>query len=189
MTDKKSLRHKLIKDRLAISPEDWQSRSLAICNRLASLPLVTSARKIALYKSFRNEVDLSPLMALAPEKSYYFPRTELEQNQMEFLRYDALRAFQTNRWGLTEPASGEPLTIDEETVIIVPALAFDRKGHRLGYGKGYYDRFLSSTKVATIGVCFSEFFFDALPAEVHDRALDYVVTELGSLAVSIQRPC
>ncbi|RZA13807.1 MAG: 5-formyltetrahydrofolate cyclo-ligase [Proteobacteria bacterium] len=179
--DKKSLRDKLIKDRLAISFSDWQARSLRICERVA---LLAKFEHIALYKSFRNEVDVSSLMELLPSKAFYFPKTNLGDGSMEFIRYDASKPFVKNRWGVEEPDAGEPLVSGAQTLIIVPALAFDKDGHRLGYGKGFYDRFLSSFTATTIGVCFSEFFFESLPSEAHDRVVNHVVTELGSLDVT-----
>src|SRR5687768_9435070 len=107
MSDKKSLRSKVLKDRLAISAEDWQRRSLKIAERIALLPALQDITDIALYMSFRNEVDISPLMKLLPDKNYYFPRTDLETNSMEFLRYDSEASFGINRWGLKEPIQGE----------------------------------------------------------------------------------
>lgn len=186
--DKKSLRAKLLKDRLALSAEDWQARSLAIAERIAAHPDMRFFTDIALYKSFRNEVDISPLMNLLPNKNYYFPRTDLDAGTMEFLRYESPDSFSVNRWGLHEPHRGEALPKGSGVLILVPALAFDRKGHRLGYGKGFYDRFLSTSPSATLGVCFSEFFFDKLPSESHDRVVHCVVTELGCLDVTPLRP-
>lgn len=185
MSDKKSLRSKLLKDRLAIPSEDWQARSLKIAERIARLPIVEECTDIALYMSFRNEVDVSPLLELLPKKKFYFPRTDIVANTMEFLRYEAMEQFAVNRWGVHEPIRGEALPKSGEVLVIVPALAFDRQGQRLGYGKGFYDRFLSHSPCFTIGVCFSEFFFDHLPSESHDRVVNMVVTELGCLDVSI----
>ncbi|MES2744186.1 MAG: 5-formyltetrahydrofolate cyclo-ligase [Bdellovibrionota bacterium] len=180
-TDKKSLREKLMKDRLAISSSDWQMRSLKICERIAP---IAKFEHIALYKSFRNEVDVSPLISLLPTKAFYFPKTNLADSSMEFIRYDASKPFVKNRWGVEEPDTGESLVSGAQTLIIVPALAYDKNGHRLGYGKGFYDRFLSSFSATTLGVCFSEFFFESLPSEAHDRVVNHVVTELGSLDVT-----
>jgi 5-formyltetrahydrofolate cyclo-ligase len=180
--DKKSLRDKLLKERLALSPEDWRKRSASICERLATLD---DFDHIAIYRSFRNEVDVLPLIGKRPDKTYYFPKTDLAHGTMEFIRFDKNLDFVKNRWGVEEPLQGEALTGGRRTLIIVPALAFDRRGHRLGYGKGFYDRFLDSFEATTVGVCFSEFLVDVLPSESHDRVVNQVVTERASLQIPL----
>jgi 5-formyltetrahydrofolate cyclo-ligase len=69
--------------------------------------------------------------------------------------------------------------------VIVPLLAFDRRGHRLGYGKGYYDRLLAASQATTIGVGFAAQEIDALPAQAYDIALDYVITEHEVIALRL----
>lgn len=188
MTEKKQLRSRLLKERLAISESDWRRRSSQLVEVLSGHPLVLASDHIALYQSFRNEVDVSSLMDRLPGKTYYFPRTDLDQGTMEFLRFESLESFGVNRWGILEPLAGDVLPINPRPLIIVPGLAFDQKGHRLGYGKGFYDRFLSSYSAATLGVCFAEFFLESLPAEAHDRLVDSVVTEKSSRDVSPRGP-
>lgn len=187
-TDKKELRNRLLKARLALSPEDCRERSLQLVDILARHPLVLAADHIALYQSFRNEVDVSSLIDRLPAKAFYFPRTDLEQGTMEFRLFESVDSFERNRWGVLEPSSGDVLDKASPALIIVPGLAFDKRGHRLGYGKGFYDRFLSTHPASTIGVCFTEFFLESLPAEAHDRLVSSVVTEQRSRDVSSPRP-
>ena len=188
VTEKKELRSRLLKERLSISHEDWRKRSLRVVDALTQHRLVQSSDHIALYQSIRNEVDVFPLMQRLPDKSYYFPRTDLDQGTLEFLRFESTESFGLNRWGILEPLRGEPLSPVSSALIVVPGLAFDLKGHRLGYGKGFYDRFLSIHPLAAIGVCFSEFFLESLPAEAHDRLVSSVVTESSSQDVSPRGP-
>lgn len=180
---KKVLRSQLSARRLALSPRDWEERSLKICERIASSPEWKRWQKVALYRSVRNEVDLNPLLRLSPEKAYYFPKIDAEAKTMVFHKQSEQGRFQENSWGLQEPDGvGEILASDSTTLIIVPALAFDRKGHRLGYGKGFYDRYLSKRVIATFGVCFSEFLLDELPTEGHDIPVQNIITELEILS-------
>lgn len=83
----------------------------------------------------------------------------------------------TNRWGVSEPLTGALVLPSELDCVIVPGLAFDKRGYRLGYGKGFYDRFLADLNVPTIGVCFSQFLLDELPFDVYDVPVSSVVTE------------
>ena len=77
-----------------------------------------------------------------------------------------------------EPTNWQPVVVDEHTLVIVPCIAVDRAGYRLGFGRGYYDRFLADNPQTTsIGVCFEEFVVDSLPHEKHDQAVHYLLTD------------
>lgn len=77
-----------------------------------------------------------------------------------------------------EPVNWQPVVADSQTLVLVPSIAIDRAGYRLGFGKGYYDRFLADNpQVTSIGVCFDEFVIDSLPCEKHDRAVHYLLTD------------
>ena len=180
---KNVLRAQLSAKRLALTPGDWQQRSLMICERIVASPQWKQWQKIALYQSFRNEVDLSPLLGLSPAKEYYFPKIDARAKTMSFHKLlDG--TFEKNSWGLEEPdGGGETLIPDALTLIIVPALAFDRQGHRLGYGKGFYDRFLADHPIPTLGVCFSEFLLKKLPVESHDIPVQKIISERESLSL------
>ncbi len=183
--DKKTLRAELSKKRLSLSEKDWRERSDRIVETLIQHPLLQKSDHIALYVSFRKEVDLLSLVRHFPLKHFYFPVTHFAELSMEFLRSDP-SLFHQNSWGLLEPESGDRLDFSQDPLIIVPALAFDKNGYRLGYGKGFYDRYLQKQKFRTLGVCFSEFFLEDLPHESHDISVDAVITE--SFAYDVRRP-
>ena len=99
------------------------------------------------------------------------------------LYYDSLNDLREGMYGIREPDEALPCSeITENTVCIVPGLAFTPDGGRLGYGGGYYDRFLSDYSGTSIGLCYSELLFDSLPSEEYDIAVDIIITD--SLAVS-----
>ena len=81
--------------------------------------------------------------------------------------------------GVNEPdtTSSEEFAANKIDLVIVPGLAFDQSGHRIGYGSGYYDRFLPELPSESVGLCFSENFFDILPRAAHDAHVKYVITE------------
>ena len=77
-----------------------------------------------------------------------------------------------------EPLGWQPVVADSQTLVLIPCIAIDRAGYRLGFGKGYYDRFLADNpQVTSIGVCFDEFVVDSLPCEKHDRAVHFLLTD------------
>ncbi|MBC7660094.1 MAG: 5-formyltetrahydrofolate cyclo-ligase [Chitinophagaceae bacterium] len=177
---KAELRSSLLEQRRALTEGDWQKRSLALCAQIIQWPEWGEFDHIGLYRSFRKEADLHSLLDLSPDKSFYFPLIDQTTGAMEFYGYSGEGAFKHNTWGLFQPdGTGKAMPIGANTLIIVPALAFDDHGHRLGYGKGFYDRYLHRHRLSTLGVCFREFVLEKLPSESHDQAVDTVMTEEG----------
>ncbi|HEY1631465.1 MAG TPA: 5-formyltetrahydrofolate cyclo-ligase [Rhizomicrobium sp.] len=131
---------------------------------------------VAGYWPVRDEADPRLLMkALA--RPLALPRIEAKGAALSFRRWNEGDALVDNHHAIAEPrAEAQIVTPD---VILVPLLAFDARGHRLGYGGGYYDRTLASLCARAIGVAYSGQEIDAIDAEPHDRRLDAVVTELG----------
>lgn len=153
-----------------------------IVAHLASHPQLLAARTILAYAAFGSEVDLGSLFALFPEKRWGIPRC-LPQRQLGWHRYHPAELV-PNRWGLPEPSpTSEVIDPAEAELILVPALACDRWGRRLGYGGGYYDRFLASLPdpgVPKWGIvpqaCLLR---QPLPQDPWDQRLDGIQTEEG----------
>jgi 5-formyltetrahydrofolate cyclo-ligase len=183
--DKSSLRAAAMRDRDAL--DDRERRSAAICARVVATPAYAAARAIHCYLPMRSEVDTRPLIAdaLARGKRVAVPivvpkAAELAHTWLESLAADALTP---GVFGTFNPRDLRPATPGDWDLAIVPLLAFDRRGHRLGYGKGFYDRLLAIDPATTIGVGFAAQEIGALPAEMHDIALDWVVTEREVIAL------
>jgi 5-formyltetrahydrofolate cyclo-ligase len=158
-----------------------ERRSLTICERVAALPSYVAARTIHCYLPMRSEVDTRPLIAdaLARGKRVAVPvvvpkASELSHAWLESLSADGLAP---GVFGTYTPRDARPAAPGDWDLTIVPLLAFDRRGYRLGYGKGYYDRLLATDPSITIGVGFAAQEIAALPDEAHDIALDWIVTE------------
>ncbi len=153
-----------------------------IVAHLASHPQLLAAKTILAYVAFGSEVDLGSLFAALPEKRWGIPRC-LPQRQLRWHRYHPAKLV-PNRWGLLEPSpESEVIEPSEADLILVPALACDRWGGRLGYGAGYYDRFLASLPDPGLpkwGIvpqaCLLE---QPLPQDPWDQRLDGIQTEEG----------
>ena len=161
--------------------DDRERRSAAICALVLASPSYAAARAIHCYLPMRSEVDTRPLIAdaLANGKRVAVPivvprAAELAHAWLESLAADALIP---GTFGTFNPRELRPAVPGDWDLVIVPLLAFDRRGYRLGYGKGFYDRLLAANRATTIGVGFAAQEVDALPAETHDIALDWVITE------------
>jgi 5-formyltetrahydrofolate cyclo-ligase len=180
--DKVALRKELIRQRLALNPETVQDYSQQICDRLQTFPQFRTAHNILAYLSIGQEPDLSSLWT-APSRStrWGFPRCV--GKDLVFHECDPTNPshFQTGAYGIQEPLSALPV-IQPETVdwILVPAVACDRQGYRLGYGAGYYDRLFAKpewAKIPAIAIVFHFAFLAQLPRDDWDWPLSGVCTE------------
>lgn len=180
MRPKEKFRDSMKKQRSELSPEEVLARSENVIVRLAGQEAYRRAGCLAIYVSVRNEVRTHSLIesALGSGKRIAVP-VALPNRMLVHREIRNLTELMPSPLGLMEP-SGEtgsvvpPCAFD---VIVVPGLAFDRTGNRIGFGAGYYDRFLSLTPAIKIGLAFDFQLFDRLPADPRDVSMDLVITE------------
>lgn len=169
---------------------DLRARMRALRSQLAgqnpgaaerlSLPL--TPRIVAGYQPFRDEIDPLPLMLklAAAGARLALPVTPPrdQPSPLTFRAWAPGEALERGGFGVHEPTAGEVVTPD---LVLVPLLAFDRRGHRLGYGQGHFDRTLESLRakgtVTAVGLAYAGQELPELPAEPHDQALDAILTE------------
>ncbi len=176
-----------IRDRLrAMSPDEHADASARIAGHLMALPAFTEARSILLYAPLPREPDLRAVIEHARDRgvTVLLPRSRREPAAIEVvpLGSDPLDELPPDELGVPAPTgeAADPATID---LAIVPGVAFDAGGGRLGRGGGYYDRLLAMLPPSTkaIGVCFAAQVVAAVPRDSHDRRVDRVVIETGPL--------
>lgn len=179
MDTKKDIRDLCRKIRSGMGREEVSEKSGVICRKLLDHPAVQSANQILAYSAIRNEVDLTPFVELAWKmgKRVYFPRTEGES--MEFYEVSAFDAFAEGRFHVMEPVKADcPLCPDQNAVICVPGVAFSRSGNRIGFGKGYYDRYLDKYPyLYKIGLAYEFQTEYRWKPEDCDVAMDLLITE------------
>lgn len=181
---KAALRQRLIQARQRIPAQVWRQKSDRICQNLAQWDYLQRCRVILAYTSFRNEPDLSSLWQ-APGYPYWgLPRC-LERNNLAWHYWHPQGDWPLHKgsYGVLEPHPQSP-QVDANLVdlILIPAVACDVRGFRLGYGAGYYDRLLSKSpwrQVPTVGIVFEYARLPQLPHDVWDRPLRGVCTESG----------
>ena len=189
MMEKKLLRQRFRLLRDGVAPNDrtvWQAEIYA---RLLALDAWRDASLVCGYSSVRGEIDLDPLCLAARSagKAYAIPRTAgaIADRDMVFCRIGEHDTLVTGSLGIPEPpADAHALSSSElrGALIVVPGLAFDRGGYRIGYGGGYYDRLIGDLRaegipVTTVGLAFSVCITDTLPHEAHDCPVDYIISE------------
>jgi 5-formyltetrahydrofolate cyclo-ligase len=157
------------------------ARSEEICARVSGLSAYIQARVLHCYLPVRSEVDTRPLLAdaLASGKEVVVPVVQRETGELLHSRLLSLHDDELHAgcFGVHQPRTLCLVDAAMCEVLIVPLLAFDRAGHRLGYGKGYYDRLLAMSRAPAVGVAFAVQEMASLPHDPHDQPLDWIVTE------------
>lgn len=194
-SQKDKLRTQMRQQRDAIPEEKRKEESQILFQMITQTELYLDAKWIISYVSFGSEVDTHELIrrSLKDGKRVYVPRIDnIEgRERMHFFELLEDSKLTPNAMGIMEPEEDPGhvfpydlhLSLDkaQDCVFFVPGLAFDKSCHRLGYGKGYYDRFLSRfDKKMTVGLSYTEQIVEEVPADDHDIALDLVVTPQGA---------
>lgn len=184
--DKKCIREELTEKRNNLTPHEVSQRSGIICNHLLNSEFYKNAGNICVYEAFRNEVDCEDIVSQAYEdgKRVYVPVVDADNETMEFYEITSDTEWTEGHYGIQEPVItkvSNRLSSEEASLIIMPGLAFDKNKHRIGYGGGYYDKYLAehdgNTKVA---LCYSfQVIASELPYDEQDVIPDYIVTEDG----------
>ena len=153
-----------------------------LAGHVLSAGLIPPGAVVGGYWPLAGEMDVRALLLALVGRGHSvgLPVTPARGAGLSFRRWRPGAALRAGRFGTLEPADGDRLT---PTVLLVPLLAFDRRGRRLGYGGGYYDRTLSASGARAIGCAFALQEVDRVPTETHDRVLNAVATEAFVFAV------
>lgn len=177
---KKALRRDLLAGRRAMDQATWQTASKAAQQRLVNLELFLQAGCIALYSPIQQEVDTELLFTTARSTGKRVLYPVVCGNNLQFREVSEADQRTAGAFGILEPCNvTEDHSLTAVDLIVVPGVAFDLQGHRIGFGKGYYDRCLSQLpKHGTlVGLCHDFQLLDKIPAEGHDIRMQYVVTD------------
>ncbi len=179
---KAELRRQFLHIRKALPVEEWQVRSDRLVQHLQASSLFAQATTVLAYFSIRQEPDLKGLWSLAAQssdKTWGFPRCV--GKTLVWHRWQPFDPLQAGAYGILEPVATSPI-LTKADLILVPAVACDRRGYRLGYGGGFYDRLLSDplwANTPTIGITFAFAHQERLPQDDWDQPLTAVCTEDG----------
>ena len=185
---KREIRREMTAALAAMSPAEAEAGSARTCAAAASLAEFLTAQTVMLYHPIPGELDCLPLVreAWRRGKTVLLPKVSAAERRMAAVCWrspdDEMTA---GAFGIREPARGEPWPVGDLDLVIVPVLACDRRGVRLGRGGGFYDRFLArdALRATTCGLAFARQLVDALPAEAHDVPLGIVVTDRDVLRI------
>lgn len=167
-----------------MSPEQRENFSREIEKKLFLLPEFREASAVLFFASFRSEISTLPMIrhALEAGKRVILPKVKGNELALfEITDFDSDTA--AGAWGIPEPLEANPVTIGDVDLLIVPGLAFDESGNRLGYGAGFYDRMLPSYKKKTVALAFELQMVPKIPVSPHDIPIQKIVTEKRIVAI------
>jgi 5-formyltetrahydrofolate cyclo-ligase len=190
---KDEIRSIYLEKRKTVPPDVKSFNDKKICERFMSLVSYRYADTILMYAPKTQEINVNPIAehALSIGKTVCYPRCDSSKLTMDFHFVSSFDQLEKGVYGIYEPKTALPIydiktskTQDsKKTVCIVPALVYDVSGYRLGYGKGYYDRYLSMFGGIKIGLIHDDFLIKRVPRGKYDLAVDVVITEKGVKAL------
>lgn len=189
MPDKKTIRKDILRKRDSIQPEIRQIKDRLIMDKVISLPDFLKAKTILYFASFRSEVNTLPQIeeAFRSGKRIVLPKVDNANKRLKLYEILNTDEIELGFWGIPEPEAipERERDINEVDLVIMPGVAFDMQGTRLGYGAGYYDKLLSGLKrnIPLIAIAYEEQTVDSLPSEDHDIRIDMIVTDKRIIVV------
>ncbi len=184
-SEKRALRRRIVALRDALDAETLATRSKAVREHLFALEAYQAARTVHLFVPFRSELDTRPILEDLWGRGVraVLPRV-VPDNQLDHCVVTSWDELEPGAWDIPEPVAACPLVDPAEVQLIcVPGVAFDRKGGRLGYGGGFYDRFLESCPAPRVALAFGLQIVGEVPREAHDLLVHRIVTEQEVITV------
>ncbi len=178
--DKSALRKTLLKKRKEIPQEKKIIYSKEISKKIISSDYFKNAKQVLIFSSTDDEFDTRYIAeeCKIKAKTLFYPICLNENGNMEFLKVANTDDLECGMYGILEPKrTCEKYIPQKSDIVIVPCLSVDKNGYRIGYGKGYYDRFLKDFKGKSICPCFSEMLCDTLPTDKNDIKINILVTQ------------
>lgn len=179
---KAELRQELDRRRRALSPSAWERAAALAQTALLETAWWAAAGTVMLYQPIGREMPVDRLVAaaLAAGKRLALPRCERRGIMHARLWDGSMASLERSRFGILEPLASAPVVEPAALeLVVIPGVGFDQEGYRLGWGGGFYDRYLPGVRGAKVGVAFGVQMVERLPREAHDVRLDGVVTEAG----------
>lgn len=173
--DNAALRKRMIAKRKALSEAAVKAKSEQICTRC--LPYLRDAKTVGIYWSVNNEVDVTSLLKQTENNRIFALPRVISDTEMEMIRWHPNMAMKRSAFGILEPLSTEVVAAMDFDVLFIPLVAFRDDGARLGYGGGYYDRYLRNCSALKIGIAYAFQRCDQWQEKPHDQRMDVVITE------------
>lgn len=174
--DKKQLRREIRDKKRAMTEAEIEEKSRCLGELFAQTQLYRDARTIYGYLPYNQEVRTVPMLARAMADGKRVAVPKVYGDEMKFIYIDDLSAVEKGYAGIPEPVADTPIADDETALVLMPGLAFDKEGHRIGYGGGFYDKFLAQEPShPTVALCYDFQMLPELQTEEFDIPVDVVL--------------
>ena len=174
--DKRAIRRQIAARKRLMTPDQIESASLRLAQRLFETEAYQTARSLYAYMPFNQEVDTRPILRRARDDGKRTAVPRVCGSEMRFYDIDDSTVLIPSGFGIPEPSADEPEADDPDALVLMPGLAFDRQGHRVGYGGGYYDRYLAGHPGHTlVALCFGFQLLEQIPSDAHDIPVDLLL--------------
>lgn len=182
MERKKHIREAIIRKRDAMPEEERHEKSLRIAEKIKDIPVYQKAHVLLIYRNFRSEVETEVIFDDAWKRNKTVCAPRVEGNEIRFCQVRSREDFESGVWGIQEPKMSCPVFREAEKGVdifaILPGTVFDKKGRRIGYGGGYYDRYLEGREnIHTAALGFDIQVLDKIPSGPFDVCPEMIVTE------------
>ncbi len=178
MYDKNEIRRLVRLKKREMTPEQIERTSEKLASRLFEHEAYKNARSVYCYISYNQEVRTDAIMRRARADGMRVAVPKITDGEMVFIWLDDPDAVAPGYGGIQEPVADSPVADDEEALVIMPGLAFDGSGNRIGYGGGFYDRYLAAHReLTTVALCYGFQVFGHIETDARDGPADYVISE------------
>ena len=168
-----------------MTQEEVISKSKIVTEKLLNSEWFKNSNTIMSYISIKNEIDLQEIneTIIKLGKTLVLPVIDNNGENMKSVKVDTLENLKEKKFGVMEPDFGEEIKYNEIDLVIVPGVAFDINGNRIGFGKGYYDRFLRGYNGKTIVLAYDFQVLESIETEEHDEKVEEIITELRDIKI------
>ena len=179
--DKNILRKEILEKRNRLELENKYEYDKVIFQKLINSDIYKKSKKIFTYVSFGSEVDTKKFInyAISDNKDIYVPKTDKVNKEMLAIKINRLNNMDVDKWGILEPKDVDKSKVgDNFDLIIMPGVAFDINGNRIGYGGGYYDKYISNinNKCIKLALAYELQLVQNIKSEIHDIKVDFIIT-------------
>lgn len=178
--DKKSLRKRLLEKRKSLDKTEKAKWDKIISDKITNSDYFKNAEQVLVFSSTDDEFDTKHIIECckAQSKEIFYPLCTDKNGNMKFLRVDSNDDLVSGMYGIKEPKSTcEKYVQQKNDLVIVPCLSADRQKNRIGYGKGYYDRFLKDFNGVSVSPCYDILLEDEIPTDKYDMQINIIVTD------------
>ncbi|MEE1199380.1 MAG: 5-formyltetrahydrofolate cyclo-ligase [Christensenellales bacterium] len=181
--DKSALRRAMTQKKRALTDHQIAAASQRLAARLFETLCYQEARSLYVYLSYNQEIRTDLILKQAVKDGKRVAVPKVFQDTMRFLWLTDPTRIAPGTYGIPEPVDDGPVADDENALVLMPGLAFDRQGHRIGYGGGFYDRYLAEQPHhRLIALCYDFQLFDHLETDSHDIPVDFVLPDCSTNA-------